>query len=166
MYKWTSEHITFHRDLLKRSRSMSWRDLLLECLPGCQLEDPLTPEEIRAAEKKLGMLLPEELSSFYLASGALNSEAHSLIVSPLPSVVEENLDLWGGRLNNRCMPFHGVFVFGTPGNGDKYFYPRLGNGKFGESIFLWAPETDSRTWQAESLKSILIHTRTDMLVVP
>ena len=109
------------------------------------------------------MALPDQLRDFYLSSAALYDATGANIIMSLGAMVDDNLELWSGAYDDTYMPFAGVVVFGGPGNGDRFFFPRWRSGVYGEGVFVWNHENDSRSWLANGLKDLLICTKANLL---
>ena len=135
----------------------SWRTRLT--LPGnaIRFAPPADEPALEAAASALGVALPAELRTLLREANGITDRFGSALVWPAKEIGERNRAFRANPdFRTLYMPFDALLFFGDAGDGDQFFYRILDGAVRDTDIFVWAHETDSRTWSAASLESFLV----------
>jgi hypothetical protein len=103
----------------------TWRQLFVQS-DHLQLNDGCTPDDLRAAERRLDCTLPTELRAFLTETdGVYDLRGQWYVAWPLARIVADNL---GHRVAGRLQLGAGLVAFGDDGTGNPFCLtiPRAG----------------------------------------
>jgi hypothetical protein len=130
-----------------------WKEHLSTLSSECRYSDPASTDEISEAERKLGVVLPDELSSIFAETNGVMGEYGLGLLWPLDRLVEDNLLFRSNsEWSKLYMPFDCLLFFSDAGNGDQFAFSILAGQVRRSDVFVWNHEDDSRTWAAPSLR--------------
>ena len=132
-----------------------WKEFINSITKEQHFKDPAT-SEIEEIQRKLDVVLPDELAALLTETNGVSDDYGSLIW-PTSVIIKDNLFFRNFEDYRDCyMPLDNLFFFSDAGNGDLFCYAILKNGKIEKSdIYVWNHEDDSRTWVAASLKDFI-----------
>ena len=133
-----------------------WKEFINSITKEQHFKDPATKSEIEEIQRKLDIVLPDELAALLTETNGVSDDYGSLIW-PTSVIIKDNLFFRNFEDYRDCyMPLDNLFFFSDAGNGDLFCYTILKNGKIEKSdIYVWNHEDDSRTWVAASLKDFI-----------
>ncbi|HEX8995991.1 MAG TPA: SMI1/KNR4 family protein [Ktedonobacterales bacterium] len=130
-----------------------WRELIARLDAEAVFHPPATPENVRAMEASLGVVLPAELRDLLLETNGAEVAYGTGLVWSAEKIAQRNLDMrreWRRGEWVGTMPIDYLLFFGELGNGDLCFFPITAEG-VRNRVFCWDHEDDSRTSSAVSL---------------
>jgi hypothetical protein len=132
---------------------IKWKELISSLTDDCTFADPASSGEIVAAERSLGLSLPQSLRALLKETNGVNGRYGEALVWSAATIASENL-AFRQDFRDLYMPFDGLLFFGDAGNGDQFAYPLLNNVAEVQrlDIFIWDHESDCRKWVARSLQ--------------
>ena len=127
-----------------------WCELVESVCSECTFAPPGDEQSLNDIEAAL----PPELRALLLESNGIGGDC---AIMPVERMITVNLELRSfPEHDDLYMPFDNLLCFGSPGNGDMFFFPVQSNGKVNNpDIFLWNHEDDSRTWIANNLEQFV-----------
>ncbi len=127
-----------------------------------EFSEPATPDELDAAEARLGHRLPEGLRSLLAECNGIVGDTGLGLLWDAARIGEQNEVFRTHKdFPELYMPFEGLVFFGDAGNGDQFFMSLSGL----HEIYLWDHETDSRVHVAWSVLDYLEKSMQDRLEV-
>ncbi len=153
------DNLKRYTDLREKLQGVeSWRERALICDPEASLHEPAKESEIKEAEEKLGLELPDELKSIYSESDGIFMNTGANTVMRIRDLVYENLDLRDPEgYDELYMPFNNLLFFGGAGNGDLWAFGIKMNGDIDTlNIYGWNHEDDGRPCVASSILDMFI----------
>lgn len=134
---------------------IAWKELIRRYYDDAIFEEPATENQIRKAEKALGVQLPEELRSVLLLSNGVTDGGMS-VIWPLKKIISNNhFYRTDADYRELFMPFDHLLFFADASNGDLFAYAILAGEIRKPDVFAWNHEDDSRKWVAPSLETYL-----------
>jgi hypothetical protein len=131
---------------------MNWKEHIAAICAEATFSEPAEEQALLAAEKQLGMRLPESLRELLAESNGVLGEYDLALIWPIERIVADNRTF---RENNSFrtlyMPFDGLLFFADAGSGDQFAFAVAGGQVRRPDIFVWNHEDDSRTWLARDL---------------
>jgi hypothetical protein len=129
-----------------------WKKLIKKWEPGCEFASPASEKQILAAEKALGVKLPDELRELLLETNGVTGKYGPTLIWPVERIATDNLEF--RRLpdfRELYMPFDQLLFIGDNGGGDQFAYAILDGVIRQSKIYRWCHETDAREYCAGSL---------------
>jgi hypothetical protein len=134
----------------------SWRALVRRLANGCEFSPPATPVQLAAAERTLGVVLPDDLRELLAETNGIVGPAGSGLIWPVQRIEADNT-AFRANLDFRdlYMPFDPLLFFGDQGGGDQFAFRILAGTVQTPDVYEWVHENDSRQWFAGDLRDYL-----------
>ena len=131
-----------------------WRDTIAGLDSAATLADPVTEEDLRRADERLGQPLPAARRSLLLETDGVTDKYGVGLIWELDRIVADNLTFRRHPDFARLyMPFDPLLFFADAGNGEQFavLSPPLDR----NDVFAWNHEDDSRRWVAPDVETYL-----------
>lgn len=133
-----------------------WKEYISNKCKECSFKEPVYTSEIKTAELKLGVKIPNQLLSFLLETNGCLGEYDLGLIWSLDKIVFNNTFFRSEeRFRDIYMAFDNLLFFADAGNGSQFFFPISANKDTRESVFIWSHEDDSRLWVAPNLEKYI-----------
>src|SRR5207248_6217932 len=106
-----------------RMGGTSWRELVQRLSPDCTFTTPATPAQLRAAERALGVGLPDDLRGLLLETNGIVGRYGIGLVWPVERIAADNVAFRANAdFRGLYMPFDHLLFFADEGSGDQYAF--------------------------------------------
>ncbi|MFF7715122.1 SMI1/KNR4 family protein [Streptomyces sp. NPDC007988] len=130
-----------------------WKETAAEASADVEFSDPIDATALAEAERRLGRILPPQLTALLMETDGMVAGYGTDIVWSLDRIVEQNLLFWSpDTFSGLYMPFDPLLFFGDNGGGDQFAFVLT---PARPDIFVWDHENDSRLWAARELEDYL-----------
>ncbi|MGC8639847.1 MAG: SMI1/KNR4 family protein [Isosphaeraceae bacterium] len=134
-----------------------WKKLLQRLTEECVFAPPASASQITAAERSLGVNLPDSLRDLLSETNGVPGEYGLGLIWPWEQIIADNLAFRENEgFRELYMPFTHLLFFADAGNGDQFAFSIHADGVIHRpDVFAWNHEDDSRNWVAPSLEHYL-----------
>lgn len=134
----------------------SWKELVKTHSVDAKLRRPASETQLVAAEKALGIRLPDLLREFLLESNGVNGEFGEGIIWSASEIKKRNQEFRAPVFHEIYMPFDHLLLFGEDAGGDQFAFAIHADGQIHkDDIYRWEHETDARAWFAGHLEQFI-----------
>jgi hypothetical protein len=135
---------------------MSWIEFLKSISDDFVFTKGVTDQALAETESILGFSISSELHDLLKETNGVESKsAHLLFILSIERIKQDNLEMRNSQSMDLYMPFDDFLFFADCGNGDKFGFPIVKNGRIRKDVFMWNHEDDSRSWCAPTLRTFI-----------
>ena len=133
-------------------KNISWKRFIKTLKPQVKFNQPARPEQLEAAEQKLGVTLSADLYNVLLETNGIEDW-----LLPIEKIVDVNQEYRTDPMYKVCYtPLDGLLFFLHDGTGSHFAYPICGGKCDGRpEIIYWLHENDERSFSGNTLADVI-----------
>jgi hypothetical protein len=132
----------------------SWKQLAQTHAADAKFAPPATESQLAAAERELGVQLPDTLRELLLESDGVIADYGAGVIWSVSDILKHNREFRTMEsFRELYMPFDHLLFFGEDGGGDQFAFAIQADGQIHNfDIYRWEHEHDARSWFAGRLE--------------
>jgi hypothetical protein len=132
----------------------SWKQLAQTHAADAEFAPPASESQLAAAERELGVQLPDTLRELLLESDGVIADYGAGVIWSVSDILKRNREFRTlESFRELYMPFDHLLFFGDDGGGDQFAFAIHSDGQIHKfDVYRWEHETDARSWFAGRLE--------------
>jgi hypothetical protein len=130
-----------------------WRSLIRGLASDAEFAASASTAQVFAAEKAIGVSLPDDLRSLLLESDGVRANHGADVIWSCADLAKGNLEFRNTEaFRELYMPFDNLLFIADDGGGDQFAFAIAADGRIATGyIYRWDHETDGRAWFSSHL---------------